>query len=100
MCGLVFPVVAVPSGPGRPVIELVRIAVRGYVIVGLVSANTVFLSRGIAAAACACSFCLALVWWGNAKTAARVDRPIAAVCYATGSAFGTVSGLLAAGWFG
>ena len=81
--------------------NLLIVTARGFSIVLLVSANTVFLSRGAASEAFVCSFCLGLVWWGNARTAARarVDTAAAAVAYAFGSAVGTVSGLAVAGWF-
>ena len=75
---------------------LVTVAARGYLVVSLVSANTVLLARG-SAAAVGVSMVLAVVWWFNAKTAARVDGWRAAVAYAVGSGLGTLPGMAAAG---
>jgi len=75
---------------------LVRLFVRGFLIVALVALNT----RHIAAldysraflTGCAISF----VWWGNSKSAAHVEVRGARWAYALGAGAGTLFGM----WLG
>lgn len=74
----------------------VRLFVRGFVIVALVSLNT----RHIAALhypwACAGGFGISFVWFGNSRTAAHSELRWAREAYASGAALGTVFGM----WLG
>tara|TARA_R110000824_G_scaffold8899_3_gene40400 strand:- start:13904 stop:14143 length:240 start_codon:yes stop_codon:yes gene_type:complete len=68
---------------------------RGFLIVSLISLNTIQLSQGRWSAPVV-GFCIAIVWWLNARSANRVDGTQAMLCYASGSALGTAMGL----WLG
>jgi len=65
---------------------------RGFLVVCLISLNTIQLARGSWSAPLV-GFCIAVVWWMNAQSANRVDGIPAMLCYASGSALGTAAGL-------
>ena len=75
--------------------DLVFIFCRGFLIVALISLNTIQLSQGSWAAPFV-GFCIAVVWWVNARTASKVEGILAVMAYASGSACGTAMGL----WLG
>ena len=74
---------------------LLDIFCRGFLIVSLISRNTIQLAHGRITAPLV-GFCIAVVWWMNARTANRVDGVMAMLSYAFGSALGTAMGL----WLG
>jgi len=75
--------------------EHVSIFFRGFLIVSLISLNTIQLSQGRWSAPLV-GFCISVVWWMNARSANRVDGVPAMLCYASGAALGTGFGL----WLG
>lgn len=75
--------------------EFFDIFCRGFLIVALISLNTIQLSQGSWTAPFV-GFCIAVVWWVNARTASKVDGILAVMAYAFGSACGTAMGL----WLG
>ena len=75
--------------------DLVFMFCRGFLIVALISLKRIQLSQGCWAAPFV-GFCIAVVWWVNARTASKVDGILAVMAYASGSACGTAMGL----WLG
>ena len=75
--------------------EFFDIFCRGFLIVALISLNTIQLSQWSWTAPFV-GFCIAVVWWVNARTASKVDGILAVMAYASGSACGTAMGL----WLG
>ena len=75
--------------------EHASIFFRGFLIVSLISLNTIQLSQGRWSAPLV-GFCISVVWWMNARSANRVNGTPAMMCYASGSALGTAMGL----WLG
>ena len=75
--------------------EFFDIFCRGFLIVALISLNTIQLSQGSWTAPFV-GFCIAVVWGVNARTASKVDGILAVMAYASGSACGTAMGL----WLG
>ena len=69
--------------------------VRGYVMVTLVSLNTIQVAHGRHAAAVGVGFLISLTWWSNSSKK-REDVRGAGVVYATGAALGTLTGM----WLG
>jgi hypothetical protein len=65
-------------------------------MVTLVSANTIQIARKQTARAVAVGFCISLVWWFNARSAA-VSGSLAGLLYAAGAALGTYTGIKVAG---
>lgn len=68
---------------------------RGFLIVSLISLNTVLLSQGRLSAPVV-AFGIAVVWWMNARSASKKDGSLAMLVYASGSSLGTLAGL----WLG
>lgn len=69
--------------------------VRGYVMVTLVSLNTIQVAHGRHAAAVGVGFLISLTWWSNSSKK-REDVRGAGVTYALGAALGTLTGM----WLG
>jgi hypothetical protein len=69
---------------------------RGWLMVTLVSCNTIQIARKQTARAVFVGFCISLVWWFNAHAAA-VSGPMAGFLYAAGAAMGTYTGIKIAG---
>ena len=76
--------------------EYVCIFLRGFLIVFLISLNTILLSQGRWSAVVV-GFCIALVWWVNARTASKKEGIAAMLTYAAGSSLGTCMGLWLSG---
>lgn len=74
-----------------------RIALRGFGMVTLVSMNTVHLSQGHNSAAALGGFMISALWWSNSSSH-REDVPGAAVVYGFGAALGTFTGATVARW--
>ena len=69
-----------------------RLFGRAWLIVFLTAMNVVFLSRGLVLPAFLSGWGISFVWWGNTHRAAFPIK-YGGLCYATGAACGTVSGL-------
>lgn len=69
---------------------------RGWLMVTLVATNTVQIARRQILRAAGVGFCISLVWWFNAHSAA-VSGDLAGFVYAAGAALGTVTGIKLAG---
>ena len=72
-----------------------RLIARGWVMVTLVSLNTIQLAHDRQAAAVAVGFLISLTWWSNSSKK-REDVRGAGIAYATGAALGTLTGM----WLG
>jgi hypothetical protein len=68
---------------------------RGYVMVTLVSLNTIQVAHQRKFAAVSVGFLISLTWWSNSSKK-REDVPGAGVTYALGAALGTLTGM----WIG
>lgn len=68
---------------------------RGYVMVTLVSLNTIQVAHGRKVSAVAVGFLISLTWWSNSSKK-REDVPLAGATYALGAALGTLTGM----WLG
>ena len=75
-----------------------RIALRGFVIVCLMAANTVQVAGGHLIGAGVVGFAISAVWWSNSH-AAKLNPPYAALAYGFGAALGTVSGAWFTTWW-
>lgn len=75
--------------------EYARLAFRGWLLVSLVSLNTVQIAHGRTTGAVAVGFCISLLWWQNSSKH-RSDARGAGLVYAIGAALGTLTGL----WIG
>jgi hypothetical protein len=76
-----------------------RIASRGFVMVCLVSANTVHLSTGHLGPAAAGGFFISMLWWSNSSKH-REDVPYAGMAYGVGAGLGTLTGATLARYLG
>jgi hypothetical protein len=76
----------------RPYLSLLG---RGYVMVTLVSLNTIQVAHGRHVAAVGVGFLISLVWWSNSSKK-REDVRGAGIVYALGAALGTLTGM----WLG
>lgn len=76
-----------------------RIIGRGWLMVTLVSANTVHLSTGHLGAAAAGGFFISALWWSSSSKN-REDVPYAAIAYGIGAGLGTLTGGTLARLFG
>jgi hypothetical protein len=76
--------------------EYAFILLRGWLMVTLVSCNTIQIARKQTGRAVVVGFCISLVWWLNAHSAA-VSGSLAGVLYAAGAAAGTYTGIKIAG---
>lgn len=63
---------------------------RGFLIVGLTSANVAFISHGSSGAAMATSVAISVTWWGNSQATHRRDFHGARWWYGLGAGCGTV----------
>ena len=79
-------------------IELIRIALQGALLVAAVSLQTVMLARAPWTLAGAArvglgAVAVALIWWGNVQTSVAVTSPgWGGLAYAVGSGAGAVAG--------
>lgn len=73
--------------------------VRAFIMVSLVSANTVLLAHGKSVAAVIDGGLISFVWFLNARSAGRTELPKypAALCYAGGAMAGTLTGMVIGG---
>lgn len=76
-----------------------RILLRGWLMVSLVSANTVHLASGHTSAAAVGGFCISCLWWSNSSKH-REDVRGAGVVYGLGAALGTITGSVVARYLG
>ena len=83
-------VAGVPPSPG-----LVATAFRAWLMVALVSLNTIQLAHGRVASAVIVGWGISFLWWTNSSKQ-RCDKPGAGFVYATGAALGTLTGI----WIG
>lgn len=74
-----------------PLSGYARIAGRGWLMVSLVSANTVHLASGHLAYAAVGGWAISALWWSNSSKH-REDVPYAGLVYGLGAAVGTVTG--------
>lgn len=74
---------------------MIGLALRGWLMVSLVSLNTIQIAHGRMAHAAAVGFCISLLWWTNSSKH-RCDANGAGMAYAAGAALGTVTGM----WIG
>ena len=72
-----------------------RLLARGWIMVTLVSLNTIQVAHGRQTAAVAVGFLISLTWWSNSSKK-REDVRGAGIAYATGAALGTLTGM----WLG
>lgn len=77
-------------------IEYLRLAGRGFIIVALTAANVRQIAAGHYGPAFLVGFSISTAWWFNSKTAARSDAPGAWAAYALGAGLGTITGM----WIG
>lgn len=70
---------------------------RGFLLVTLVSMNTVQIARQQFLRAACGGFCISLVWYFNAHGAAMDGSAVAGIVYAAGAALGTFTGMKLAG---
>ncbi len=78
--------------------EAFWLALRGFLQVAPVAANTVFIARGRFVYVALTGFLISAIWYSNVGTAARrVGWPWACL-YAAGAMVGTLSGMLIARW--
>lgn len=75
-----------------------RIALRGFVIVSLMAANTVQIAGAHLYGAGVVGFLISAVWWSNSH-AAKLDAPYAPIAYGLGAAIGTVTGMGVTRWW-
>lgn len=75
---------------------MIGLALRGWLMVTLVSLNTIQIAHGRVPSAVAVGFCISLLWWTNSSKH-RHDSRWAGVVYASGAALGTLTGM-ALGW--
>jgi hypothetical protein len=76
-------------------VSYLRLVARGWIMVALVSLNTIQVAHGRNAAAIAVGFLISLTWWSNSSKQ-REDVRGAGLAYATGAALGTMTGM----WLG
>ena len=74
---------------------MIALAFRGWLMVTLVSLNTVQIAHGRAAQACVVGFGISWLWWANSSKH-RCDTKGAGMVYALGAALGTLTGM----WIG
>lgn len=72
--------------------EYLELVLRGIVIVGLVSWQTVNIQRGSPGRIAVGAFMVGVAWWVNAHSAATFDGSWGWAAYAVGSAAGAVAG--------
>lgn len=77
--------------------QLLRIGLRGFVLVFLTATNVVQVSHAHYWGALVGGFLISWVWWQNAFHASRAVRG-GAVAYGLGAALGTVCGMKASYW--
>ena len=82
-----------------PVVTYAKIVARGWILVALVSSNTVLLANGELGLAAVGGMAISTVWWMNSSKN-REDVPYAAIVYGIGAGFGTLTGALIAQWLG
>lgn len=75
--------------------KLLQLAFRGWLMVALVSLNTIQIAHGRVLPAMAVGFAISLLWWGNSSKD-RCDTRGAGLVYASGAALGTLTGM----WIG
>lgn len=63
-------------------------------MVALTAANVYQLSHGHVVGAGIVGYLISLLWFYNAREAARSELPLAGLVYAAGAGMGTVAGLL------
>jgi len=78
-------------------VAYVRIIIRGFLLVTLVSSNTVWLARGDLGFAAAGGFMISSLWWSNSSST-RENVPGAAYAYGFGAGLGTLTGAWIAHW--
>ena len=69
------------------------LAVRGFIHVAPVAANTVFITSGDYAAATGATFVIGIIWYSNVGAAAARRGRWWAAAYAAGSAVGVLVGM-------
>jgi hypothetical protein len=69
--------------------SLLRIYLRGFLIVGLQACSVVAVSAHSLPAAFVSSLLISQVWWQNSRTANRCDERWARECYALGAGCGS-----------
>jgi hypothetical protein len=74
---------------------MIALFLRGWLMVALVSTNTIQLAHDKHAGAVAVSFCISFLWWQNSSKH-RCDTKWSGVVYAAGAAVGTATGI----WIG
>lgn len=78
---------------------LLRLFLRGLLIVSLTSANVATIARGHYVMSFIIGGAISAIWWTNAQSAAHVSDKRARWVYALGAACGTVTGMwLASHW--
>lgn len=72
---------------------------RGWLMVSLVSANTVQIAQGRYLGAFVVGFAISALWWTNSGSSGRSKDWRDGPCYALGAAAGTVTGMLVTRWW-
>jgi hypothetical protein len=76
---------------------VIALAFRGWLMVSLVSLNSVQIIHQRYVSAAIVGFCISALWWTNSSKH-RPDSRWAGVVYALGAAAGTVTGMWIGNW--